>query len=659
MRVRSLHVKNYRSICDEELTLNSLTALVGRNGSGKSSFLNALDLFYNPNTQLTEADFYSENTDDPIEITVTFDSLSDDEIRNFAKYIENDELAVVGVFILDEEKKKTYTYHGNRLQHPPFGKIREQTDKRSLTKEYNELIEDSIYSTLSNARGVDSAKEQMEKWEQEHPESCERGRDDGQFFGWTNVGQGYLRRCTQLIRVPAVRDASDEATEGRGSAISELMNLVVRKVLADHPAIADLRERAAREFSEIMEQNARPQLDTLQSDLSQILGSFVPDASVVLAWRQLPELEIGDPQSDVRLHEDGYPATVTRTGHGLQRAFIFALLQHLSEVKRTDEQNETGAHTEEKDTLRAKNTSTAPDLVLSIEEPELYQHPSRQRHLAEVLLQLTEENNPGAAASTQVIYTTHSPLFVGLDRFDDVRVLRKQETVQGEAKSTTVESTTMEAVAQSLRDATAASNEFSADTLRPRLQAVMTPVVNEGFFADVVVLVEGEGDRAAIQGAARAMNVNLDAQGIAVIPCSGKENLDRPLIIFRNLGIPIYVVWDGDKGKSGSTPYSNLRLLRILGREEVDWPQHMDSTSTCFETNLDDVLERETDPAIFEQCLLEAQDKFGLSGEAARKNSLVIQRIVECSISEHEGSDTLRSIVRHVLELKENMALRV
>ena len=29
-----------------------------------------------------------------------------------------------------------------------------------------------------------------------------------------------------------------------------------------------------------------------------------------------------------------------------------------------------------------------PDLVLAIEEPELYQHPSRQRHIAKILLQL-------------------------------------------------------------------------------------------------------------------------------------------------------------------------------------------------------------------------------------------------------------------------------
>ena len=39
MLIQNVHVKNFRSILDESLPCDSLTALVGRNGSGKSSFL--------------------------------------------------------------------------------------------------------------------------------------------------------------------------------------------------------------------------------------------------------------------------------------------------------------------------------------------------------------------------------------------------------------------------------------------------------------------------------------------------------------------------------------------------------------------------------------------------------------------------------------------
>ena len=164
---------------------------------------------------------------------------------------------------------------------------------------------------------------------------------------------------------------------------------------------------------------------------------------------------------------------------------------------------------------------------MAIEEPELYQHPSRQRHLAAVLRGLTKPADTGEPADTQIIYTTHSPLFVRLDRFDDVRIVRKLDSAHGMPKATSVHSTTVNSIADKLDRSS--KGKYNETNFEARLQAVMTPMVNEGFFADVAVLVEGEGDRAALLEAAQAMGCSLDAQGIAVIPCDGKGNLIRPL----------------------------------------------------------------------------------------------------------------------------------
>lgn len=48
MLISAVHVKNFRSILEESLPCDRLTALVGRNGSGKSTFLAALEFFYDP-----------------------------------------------------------------------------------------------------------------------------------------------------------------------------------------------------------------------------------------------------------------------------------------------------------------------------------------------------------------------------------------------------------------------------------------------------------------------------------------------------------------------------------------------------------------------------------------------------------------------------------
>jgi predicted ATP-dependent endonuclease of OLD family len=106
----------------------------------------------------------------------------------------------------------------------------------------------------------------------------------------------------------------------------------------------------------------------------------------------------------------------------------------------------------------------------------------------------------------------------------------------------------------------------------------MTPWVNEGFFADVVVLVEGETDRAAILGAALLRNIDLESQGIAIIPCGGKDSIDRPFLVFSGLDIPTYVIFDADatcdQQDLGKVAKSNRMLQRLLGsRNPVDFPQ--------------------------------------------------------------------------------------
>jgi AAA15 family ATPase/GTPase len=53
MIVKTLHVKTFRSILDERIDCDNLTVIVGRNGTGKSSFLRAMELFYDP--KATEA----------------------------------------------------------------------------------------------------------------------------------------------------------------------------------------------------------------------------------------------------------------------------------------------------------------------------------------------------------------------------------------------------------------------------------------------------------------------------------------------------------------------------------------------------------------------------------------------------------------------------
>ena len=62
MIIKSIHIKNFRSIKNETLSFSNLTALVGANGSGKSSFLKAIEIFQNTSPKISEDDYYNKNT---------------------------------------------------------------------------------------------------------------------------------------------------------------------------------------------------------------------------------------------------------------------------------------------------------------------------------------------------------------------------------------------------------------------------------------------------------------------------------------------------------------------------------------------------------------------------------------------------------------------
>lgn len=198
MILKSAHIKNYRSVRDVRLSFERQTAIVGPNGAGKSTILKALDRFYGSSTQVTLEDFFDRNVEEPIEIALTFTDFVPEEIETFGSRIHNDEMTVVRVF--EVKGKNSGKYFGMTSGHAAFKAIRLAENATLQRSSYGALKQSStIYDSLSNVRKAEEIEEQLTRWERSHPECCELIRDDGQFLGFTNVGNGSLRKSTSFV----------------------------------------------------------------------------------------------------------------------------------------------------------------------------------------------------------------------------------------------------------------------------------------------------------------------------------------------------------------------------------------------------------------------------------------------------------------------------
>jgi len=637
MRISSVQVENFRSLRDAEISFNNLTALIGSNGAGKSSFLRALDLFYTANASYSEDDFYNRNIDEEISVQVEFTDLGEQATEKFDPYISGETLTVEKIMGYPDHQSNQ-RYYGSRLHNPDFDDFRNASG-HDLRREY-EALREGEYDELPEYQNQDEAEEDLREWEEDHPDQCERRRDDGQFFGFNPVGQAALEDYTRYILIPAVRDASEDADDKRGSPLTDLMDIVVRAALSEREELEEFRRAAHQSYERIIDDASEEELEQLETDLSATLDTFAPGVGVDLSWDTEGVIDIQMPQAEIKLEVDDFASSVEHAGHGSQRAFIISLLQNLAVRSESNDSDE-------------EDDGQDPSLILGIEEPELYQHPNRQRHLMSILSSFEDQEIAGAASSVQAIYSTHSPLMVSMKRFDDIRSLTKVPTSGGLPKETAVRQSSLEEVARELESIVGVDEgSFSGESTRARLEPVMTPWINEGFFAEAVLLVEGLEDRSAILGRAKARDIDLGSRGVAVLPCNGKTKMDRPSIIFEKLGKPVYMMFDADYDDDDEVETNRL-LLRLAGAEEVeDWPSGVYENHACFHRNLTEAVKDSVGTEFYEETLGEVCDEFGYNKTTrGAKNPTVMSEFF--AIAENDGRTVsdIDEVIDQVLSL--------
>jgi energy-coupling factor transporter ATP-binding protein EcfA2 len=162
-------------------------------------------------------------------------------------------------------------------------------------------------------------------------------------------------------------------------------------------------------------------------------------------------------------------------------------------------------------------------LILAIEEPELYLHPHGCRNFYKLLMELSEQG-------LQIIYTTHERSFVNAGEYDALHIVRKA------GGGTNVTSGSL--------------LQFGGQRDRLRLQSKFNERINEVFFANAVVLVEGDPDEIACRCALTREGLDLDRQSISVVSVGGINEILLIAQLLHGLHIPTFALVDEDPGNA-------------------------------------------------------------------------------------------------------------
>lgn len=641
MRIRKVHIKNLRSIADATVEFDNYTCLVGANGAGKSTVLFALNVFFresdaqgNSISFLTEEDFHGRDTSKPAEVTVWFDGLSAEAQEDFKDYYRNDTLVVTASAEFDTVKSRAeIRQFGQRLAMAEFAEyFRRKGDgaKAAELKEiYSRLREQ--FPDLGAASTGPAMEDTLRSYETARHDLCTLIPSEDQFYGATK-GQGRLQRHIQWVYVPAVKDASSEQAEGKTTALGKLLARTVRAKVNFSEGLAELTAAARVGYQRLLDAS-QEQLSEVSSALNARLAQWAhPDASLRIQWHQDSEksIRVEDPFARVLAGEGEFHGELSRFGHGFQRSYLLALLQELAG---TD------------------GATASPKLILGCEEPELYQHPPQARHLAGVLQEL-------AKTGSQVMVSTHSPLFVGGDSFESVRLVRRDI----DSRATSVRQPTMAAIGDAVAHALGDRPVAELATLS-KIYQLLQPQLAEMFFTQRLVLVEGIEDCAYINAwlAIKERLLDFRRRGIHLVPVGGKSELLRPAVLARHMGIPLYLIFDADGDKISNDAHrrsherDNRALLRFLGADEENlFPQDTvwADTHSIWSKELSDCVDTDLLQSLGEATFEEVKNRAAVRcGQAAgaRKHTMMVGAKLAYAFDAGASSPTLDRLCDYLI----------
>lgn len=183
-------------------------------------------------------------------------------------------------------------------------------------------------------------------------------------------------------------------------------------------------------------------------------------------------------------------------------------------------------------------------LFLVLDEPEVHQHPYRQRSLIRKIKALIENNNQEFlnllkdlfdidGLTGQIFIATHSPNIL-LDNYRQFIRLYKSTGTDSQLKIVS------------------GMNVVIDDKLYKHMLHNFI-YLKEAMFSKCIIFVEGDTENGAIPVFAERMGLDMDERGIGVIKLDGADSVKRCMALYKSFGIKSIALIDKDKKESYSS----------------------------------------------------------------------------------------------------------
>jgi len=386
MRIHSIKLKNFRKY-RESLTirLSDLTAFIGKNDAGKSTVLDALDIFFeNSTTKIDVGDASASGNKSDVRITVVFEGLPDQldldagAITTLeAEYLLNPDRRLEITKIYDCTKATCPMRVFAHALHPSEDEFsgllsKKITDLKKIVKKFG--VEDNCQqnNNPSMRRAIYDAALDLKLTVQD----VSLKEADAK-----NIWEAIKKQLPIYALFRSDRVSSDQDPE-----VQDPMKLAIKS------AIAELNDDLVN-ITDKVEKFAK---DTADRTIEQLKSSF-PDLDVASVLKPQFRAPKWDTVFKIDLESDD-EIPLNKRGSGIRRLVLLSFFQAEAARKKKERNTE----------------KSRPPIIYAIEEPETSQHPDSQERIIRAFLDLSN-------AGDQVLLTTHVPGLAGLLPVDSIR----------------------------------------------------------------------------------------------------------------------------------------------------------------------------------------------------------------------------------------------